>query len=236
MYIFFKILTYTIITGLIFFMVVSTKLLLPLKEAAPEIKYLDTSNLTTGDIVVISVNKIRGKFGQFISGSNWNHSGVIYQDPLTNIQYVLEGVFYNKKLKTSFPKVLLSEWITKNRYHRICIMRLNGKLDPNLLLDKFRSFIDNSYLEMFNLGWCRFLKVKPFRKYSKRDYKKGFTCVEVTIRILQEAGVLDDTHSESSYLLSNLLRRQIKCKEPYSYRQPYQIVLGRSYVRGFPSQ
>jgi len=209
------------------------RILIPIKELAPKLKYLDIEDFKTGDIIAVSNNKMVNKLIHSLSGNNWVHSGIIYVDPKTKLKYVLEGARYGDEKRSLFNKILISKWLTINRYSKICIMRLRGSLNPKILYSKFKSFIKNSYIGKINYTWLRFITKSPYKKYSEEEYKRDFTCVEATIKTLQEVGVFDTQYSESSYLLENILRRQIKCKNGFSYDEPYQICLGRPYVRGY---
>ena len=221
-----------IIIVLVFFLATMARILLPINEVAKERRYLELEDLKTGDVLAVSYRGFSGKMIHGLSGSNWHHAGIIYVDPKTNIQYVLEGTL-DQRRKKFFSEIPLSKWITINRYSLVCVMKINGNLDPDLLYDKFRLF-SKSYVVRFDHRWVRFMFTTPYKKYKSEDYHQtGFTCVEMVIKVLQETGVLSREHSESSFLLPSLLKSHIKMESSeYSYQKPFRISLGRPYVRG----
>ena len=219
-----------IILFLIIILISTMRINLPSTKITLKNKYFNPDSLRNGDIISVAYSGIKGNVINSICGNEWCHSGIVYVDDITKNKYILEGSRYEMNQK-DFNKIPLSKWIKLNKYSKICIMKLNGTISSDQLLQKFKPFMNNSYLDGLSYKWIRFLRKTPFVK--KINYKRAFTCNEALIRTLQEVGVFDTKYSESSYLLENILRRQIKCKNGFSYDEPYQICLGRPYVRGY---
>lgn len=207
-----------IIAILIIFLIIYIRITVPVNKIYDKIEHLDQSKLKTGDLLAVSYRAIQGSMINAISGCEWCHCGIIYIDS-NNIIYVLEGSRYDYN-KPDFLKIPLSKWLNINKRGKICLMKINKPV--NNLYQTFKPFIDNSSLEGFNLGWIRFLQTKKYNK--KFIHNRRMTCVEACIRTLQECGVFQRKYSESSYLLQNILRGQIKSVNGFSYSKPTFLI------------
>jgi len=220
-----------IILVLIFLITLVTSL--PDKDLAPEWEYLNRSQLKTGDILIISYVNLAGKIVHALTGSRWSHAGIVYIDPQTGLQYVLEGANYRQDgFRRNFFKIPLTKWIRINRYSTLSRMEINRQIDPKVLIQSFEGFRQYGQLDSLNPKWIRFLQTTPHKAYSNDDYNRGFTCIEACIRTLQNAGVFEAQKSESSYFLTQVMDSSLKTINGYAYSQARRLCLGRAYVRG----
>lgn len=190
-------------------------------------EYIDISSLRTGDIVGTSYNRINGYFISAWSKSSWSHTGIVWRDPLTNIPYVIEVCRYRDDKYKGFIKIPFITWMKYNKKACKGLLRYKGEdLDPVKLKAKFDSF-KGSRLEGFNVGWKRFLTKKDY------DYDLGrsegdserYTCFEVTIILLQDAGVYSKEYSPCSYFPGSIMNRHVKTINGNYYEKVKEIKL-----------
>lgn len=206
---------------------------LPDKDLAPEWEYLNLDQIKTGDILTISYLNMSGKIIHSLTGSRWSHAGIVYIDPRTGLQYVLEGANYRQDgYRRNFFQIPIMKWLRINRYNTLSRMAINRPVDPEVLIQAFEPFRQHGQLDALNPKWTRFLRMTPHRKYEAKDYQRNFTCVEACIRTLQNAGVFETQYSESSYFLTQVMDFGLKTINGFEYAQARRLCMGRAYVRG----
>ena len=169
-----------------------------------EIKFIDPNSINTGDIVVVGYRNVFGKILKGITSSIWSHSGIAYRDPNTNFLYIIELGVYKKYYKGIF-KIPFHDWIKYNRKHYLGILTYNG---PTIDIKKFDEIFDKYKLyniDPISYKWLRFLYKSNYRKINKNTY----TCIELTISILQELDIYKKKYLSSSYFPRDIANNNI---------------------------
>jgi hypothetical protein len=190
----------------------------------PSRQYLnfDPDSVKTGDILIIGYNHIFGKVLKGFTSSIWSHSGIAYRDKDTNFLYVVELGVYKKLYKGVF-KIPFDTWYRINKRQYLGILRYNG---PSIDLDKFDTLFTkykNYTADYFNYKWYRFLlktKYKPDLNRTK------YTCIELTIHILQQLDIYSKSYSCSSYFPSAIGNNKI----PTTFGKFYDNVILFNYL------
>lgn len=172
---------------------------------------LDLTKLKTGDIIGVGYTHPFGWFVKAWSGSVWSHTGIIWEDPITNEIYVLEAAMYTGKYR-GVIKIPLVNWIRFNRKSHIGVARLKGKtVDPNELLKAFEKRQSKVKLESYNWRWHRLLYTTPFYEETRTKY----TCYEIVVNTLQDVGVIRKIHTSSSYFPYRIMSGDIPLSNGY---------------------
>lgn len=202
------------------------------KEKIATVKYMDISEYKTGDLFVISYNRICTSIVSFFTGNDWMHTGLYWVDPIDNMPYILEGADYKQPKYRTFFKIPFIDWYRINKSSRIVHIPINKELNPHLVYAKFENFVKYGRLSCPDFRWGRFLKYTKYKSYEEDDYKRDFTCNEAIIRTLKECNVFKHDYSESSYFPCCIYKRNVKCQSDYYYDDPAYILPGRSFTRG----
>lgn len=222
-----------IVTILIYLIVIFTliiwillgRYLLIQKDDLKYSKSFTWANFKAGDILMVSYNCSWAP--SLFTGTIWNHSALLCNDPSTGNLMVLEGCNYYDK--EGFISLSLQEWYYKNRNCRICHIPLNKAADSRLIWNAFEPFRKYSLLG-FNPKIYRFLLNRNFYTFNDLDYKYR-VCFEATIHCLQMAEIFKPIKTCSSYWPSALLYRTIPTYDSYYYLDPYEVSLSYEYLQ-----
>lgn len=222
---------YVFVIFMVLTLLVLLKTTLPDDDPFKPIKHINFDDFKTGDIVSVAYLNINTDVVRLFTNSKWNHVGLIYVDPKTNINYVLEGSGYRKKNNKyrNFFKIPLSTWIRYNRKCKICVRHVDRT--PPGIMEEFQKFIDNSTLGGINIKIVNFFKMIPYKENF--DYKQSYSCYESTFRVLQDVGVIKKKYEGSSYRPSDLLYTEEIYTGNYTYTEPYELSTGNTYSRSY---
>lgn len=172
---------------------------------------LDLTKLKTGDIIGVGYTHPFGWFVKAWSGSTWSHTGIIWEDPITNEMFVLEAATYSKEY-SGVIKIPIVNWIRFNRKSHIGVARLKGRtVDPNHLIIAFENRQRIVELESYNWRWHRLLYTTPFYEETRTKY----TCYEIVINTLQDVGVIKKLHTSSSYFPYRIMSGDVPMTNGY---------------------
>lgn len=185
--------------------------------------YIESADLTNGDIVCVAYQNISGKFVSSFSNSIWSHTGIIWIDPKTNIKYVVEGSVYGCKKYRQFVRVPFETWLYFNRKSIIGYKRYIGpELNSYDMEEVFLPYEKLCQLEGANIFWSRFLIKRDYYEYQ---INQKYTCIEYTIMILQKLGVYKKDKIYSSYLPCDIVNDMIPTNHGIKYEKVKQIKL-----------
>lgn len=188
-----------------------------------EIKYIDVSEMNTGDIVCVSYANMAGKFVGSFTRSCWVHTGIIYVHPVTNIRYVMEGAIYGKSVYKHFFIIPVETWMKFNNRNIIGYKKYFGpKLDEMKMTCIFAKFVKYSKLRGLDPTWLQYLITQPYKKENVKNYH---TCFETTVIVLQEMGISKKTQHYSSYFPCDIINDNIEYEENIKYSKTVQIRL-----------
>jgi hypothetical protein len=180
---------------------------------------LDPTTLETGDILGVGY---RHPFGWFVtawSSSVWSHCGIVWKDPVTSEPFVLEAAMYGGKYNGMF-KIPLAVWTSINRGSYLGLTRIRGKpVDAKKLMNAFNARKRYVGLEAYNWKWYRLLTVKPFTEENRTKY----TCYEIVVSVLQDAGVLNKNSSCSSFFPTDIMEGKLEFVKGYTSEPPVTL-------------
>lgn len=177
---------------------------------------LDTNEfsfLDTGDIVGVSYSNMFGYFINTFTLSSWSHTGVIWKSP-DNKLYVLEGASYDEPYDGIF-KIPLKKWLYINRHSKLCYLKYTGinKISSELMEQKFNDIIAKHQLDSINLSSLKFFNRN---KYSD-NIQTNLTCIEITVKLLQDMNIVQKKYQCSSYFPGNIINRNLEMCEGCKY-------------------
>lgn len=192
-------------------------------------KTMDIAEFKTGDLVSIGyIKPVIPEILKLVTGSKWNHVGIVYVNPENGVPYIIEGAGYRKGYNDFFmiPLVL---WTRINRGHYLSIRHIKGEVDSDALLKAFNDFKDNAKLGGIQMNLSKYLRKIPYDK----NYYKAYTCYEGAFRILQDAGIYKKSYKPSYYRPPCMMNRDDLTDDNYSYEPTYELVLNGVYARSY---
>lgn len=184
-------------------------------------KYIDSMEVNTGDIVLVSYPNVSGGLISAFSKSVWSHTGMIWVDPLTDIRYVLEGAIYRYKKYQHFFKIPFETWLYFNRKFILGYKKYYGPpINSDFLWSKFEWMVKNCKLDKFNIFWARFLADKDYYEYSKSP---AYSCLEASVILGQDAGIFYKDKIYCSYFPGDIANNRITLCKGIKYDLPIQI-------------
>lgn len=185
------------------------------------VKYIEQSELNTGDLVCVSYNNFAGAFVGSFTHSIWVHTGIIWRDPETNVKYVFEGAIYGHSEYRDFYMIPITTWMYINRNNLMGYKKYNGPIiDENLMIKTFIPFMEKTKLEGLNPWWLRFLVNSDYQDYK---FQNKITCFESTIVIGQNVGIFTKEKHFSSYFPCDVINGKITYNNNISYDKTIQI-------------
>jgi hypothetical protein len=202
-------------------LLLSTFTMLIAKDFPTTIEVLNPNTLQTGDILTVGYRHGMGWFVTFWSQSVWSHTGIVWREPITKEVFVLEAANYggdwNGVIKIPFQK-----WVKINKGSDICLNRIQTKgvtIDSQALSDAFEKIKGNK-LEAFNLNWYRLLFKTPWKEELKPEAR---TCYELSIKMLQYAGIVQKKYMGSSYFPKHFVWNKLDMMPGFSYQNPVML-------------
>lgn len=178
--------------------------------------------MDTGDLVCISYNNIPGAIVGSLTRSAWQHVGIVWKHPVSNIRYVFEGCICHQKQYQHFYMMPVDTWININRGSTIAYKKYNGPpLNPFKMLEVFIPFLDNTYLEGFRPSWLRFLFEEKYQ--ANVIHRKHYTCFELIIIIGMECGIYKKILNASSYFPKDIVLDRIPMETGVHYSKIIEI-------------
>lgn len=193
------------------------------RDFPSKVESLDPNTIETGDILNVSYRRPFGYFIVFWSASIWSHIGTAYRDPQTNELFILEAGNYSSEWN-GIVKMPFKEWVKFNRKCDLSINRLQrnefGKtnVDSTLLLEEFEN-MKSTRLQGISLDWYRLLLTE---KYDGKIRDQA-TCYEISITLMQKAGVFQKKLSSNSYFPRNIVWCEIETEEGFKYEKPVMV-------------
>lgn len=184
-------------------------------------KYIDQSEMNTGDLLCVSYNNVAGAFVGTFTRSVWVHTGMIWCDPDTKIKYVLEGAIYGHPEYKQFYMIPIATWMYINKNNVMGFKKYHGPdIDSKIMIDSFKPFMEQTNLEGLNPWWLRFLMNNEYEEYKPQ---KKITCFESTVVLGQSAGIFAKEKHYSSYFPCDIVNNKISCVDNVYYDQTIQI-------------
>lgn len=206
--------------------------ILATNDVPKTMEVLDPTKLQTGDVLTVSYPTMFGRMTTLVSGSVWSHTGIVYRDTDTGEVSVLEGAQYPDR--RGLFKIPMTDWIRFNRRARIGLNRLVTMMDRDTeaIHQRFNQRIDtafqavqsNTRLDRPGLSWARMLfKTKSGTKTKAVQGPVQQTCHEITIATLQEAGVISNEYTPSSYRPSDILWKRVPLAPGHIYTEGVRV-------------
>lgn len=188
-----------------------------------EVRYIDVSEMNTGDIVCVSYNNTAGHFVESFTGSCWIHTGIVWVDPRTNIRYIMEGAIYGKSNYKHFFIIPVPTWMNYNRNNLVGFKKYSGpKLDEMKMALEFSQFAKNSKLRGLDATWLAYLFTFPYKDENVKHYH---TCFETTILMCQKMGIYKKDKHYSSHFPCDIVNDNVSYEKNISYSKVVQIKL-----------
>lgn len=194
---------------------------------SPECAYRSVS---TGDILAVSYNSVRGKLVKIFTGSMWTHCGLVIE--VNKEKYVVEVAFY-RGLANGVVVKPLDEWFSWNDGRVLGWRPYRGHRFPlNAMLRTIERDIDRGVEPDLNtINW---LKTLVKRRHRDPDYGKRekYYCSEYITHLLQEHGVIRKDYYPSGYKPWELLYGDMPFEETHEYGS-YYIIADKKTARSF---
>jgi hypothetical protein len=176
----------------------------------------DPYSLRTGDILSVGYRQAFGWFVTGWSGSIWSHVGIVWVDPDNGEIFVLEAANYGGNYK-GVIKIPISRWTRINRKSYLGLSRLRGRCpDSKALIEAFEKRKSYAKLESYNWRWYRLLYTTPYFEETRSNY----TCYELVITMLQDAGIMRKINACSSYFPLHITHGRIELEPGYRLLPP----------------
>ena len=168
-------------------------------------------NLATGDILCVGYRHLFGAFITAWSGSVWSHTGIAWRDKGGKL-FVLEAGNYGQNYNGVYA-IPFALWLNINKSQHLAVLKVSGNFPSERLKDIFDEYLDVK-LDTYSHRWARFLVAKPFATVRKAE---SYTCFELTILVLQRAGVIAKHYRECSYFPRQIVACAFPCTPGFSY-------------------
>jgi hypothetical protein len=202
--------------------VITTFNLLMANDFPTKIETLNPNNFKTGDILTVGYRHGMGWFVTFWSKSVWSHTGTVWIDTKTKEVFVLEAANYGGDWN-GVIKIPFTLWIKINKCSDICINRIqtdsHSHVDSKALHSAFEQIKGNK-LEAFNINWYRLLLKTKWYEETKPEAR---TCYELSIKILQNAGIVQKKYMGSSYFPKDFVWGKLDMEPGFSFQEPVML-------------
>lgn len=184
------------------------------------IEVLNPNQLKTGDILTVGYRHGMGWFVTFWSRSVWSHTGVVWKDPKTGELFMLEAANYGGDWN-GVIKIPFRIWLKLNKGSDLCLNRIitDKPVDADKLHQAFLSIKDNK-LDAFNPNWYRLLFKTPWVEETKPSAR---TCYELSIKMLQQAGIVQKKFMGSSYFPKDFVWGGLDLEPGFDYQAPVML-------------
>lgn len=179
--------------------------------------FADEQAINSGDILGVGYHHVFGYFITGWSGSIWSHTGIAWKSKEGQL-YVLEAANYGKKYN-GIIRIPFAVWMRINRKSQICILKHSGKPFPAAELSSTFDQHAKCSLDHYNFGWYRFLCSLPYSGEKKDSY----TCYELTVRVLQQIGVVKQDRACSSYFPREIMAGCMNMCSDHRYSEAIRL-------------
>ncbi len=179
------------------------------------------NSVSSGDILTVSYNSMRGKAVKVFTGSMWTHTGLVLK--VGGEKYVCEVAYYRNGPNGVVLKPL-KDWFTWNESRVLGWRPYRGNSFPvKGILETIEKDVDRGVVPDLNtVNWLKTL-VKRKHRDKRYDKRERYFCSEYITHLMQEHGVVRKDYYPSGYKPWELLYGDMPFNEDHEYGSYFMI-------------